>query len=279
MSETAVEEEPKWRYGLPGYFSGAELPQSGPIRDIAFGVGWPELDEIFRFYPSEFVVVTGRPGCGKSTFMFNCLVQLAKNHGIASFCHIPENERHIVEKLRRIWSDDDSFDHFLANQIFFQSAQPEHYGSEVRELTWVLDRACDAIQRDKVEIILLDPWNQIERAKPREMPLTDYIGDCLKYLTQFCRAMNAIVVMVAHPTKPTNGGGTLYDIEGSAHWYNRCDAGLYLTRDPDMPRCQVMVQKVREEPDAGRKGYCFFQVNSRTGVFTPEYGSTSLAGG
>jgi twinkle protein len=87
-----------------------------------------------------------------------------------------------------------------------------------KTLQWVLDRAVVAVERDGVDVLLIDPWNELERAKPRDMMMTDYIGQCLMYLKQFCRAMNVAVILVAHPTKAGVKQGktpTLADIEGS----------------------------------------------------------------
>jgi hypothetical protein len=60
-----------------GLYSLADLPQRGSVAKQAFGVGWPELDEIFRFYLGQFIVVTGIAGHGKSTFMLNAMMKLA----------------------------------------------------------------------------------------------------------------------------------------------------------------------------------------------------------
>jgi twinkle protein len=92
-----------------------------------------------------------------------------------------------------------------------------------------------AVERDGVDLLLIDPWNELERAKPKDMLLSDYIGQCLMYLKQFCRSMNVAVILVAHPTKAGVEQGktpTLADIEGSMNWYNKCDNGLIVVRDP-----------------------------------------------
>ena len=86
-----------------------------------------------------------------------------------------------------------------------------------------------------VEIVLIDPWNELDRARKRDELMTDYIGRCLMLIKDFCRTMNAIVVVVAHPTKGiVNTGGkvvSLADIEGSMNWYNKCDNGLIVVRE------------------------------------------------
>jgi twinkle protein len=108
-----------------GLYSLADLPQRGSVAKQAFGTGWPELDAIFRFYLGQFIVVTGIAGHGKSTFMLNAMMKLAIDRGAGSFLYAPENEAHMREKLRLIWTGNDKqFDHFCRGQCVIQSAIP-----------------------------------------------------------------------------------------------------------------------------------------------------------
>jgi hypothetical protein len=85
------------------------------------------------------------------------------------------------------------------------------------------------------EIVLIDPWNELDRARKRDEMMTDYIGRCLMLIKDFCRSVSAIVVVVAHPTKAIVNTGnkvvSLADIEGSMNWYNKCDNGLIVVRE------------------------------------------------
>jgi twinkle protein len=219
------------RHDQPGYFSLAELPQRGSVAKQAFGSGWWELDQIFKFYLGQFVVVTGIAGHGKSTFLLNVLVKIAREKGVRSFMYVPENEAYLRDKLLKIWGDEATFEHFAESQCFVQSAVPDAYDGRPKTLDWVLEKAVVAIERDKVEVVLIDPWNELERAKPRDMLMTDYIGECLMMLKQFCRTFNVVVIMVAHPTKAVNENGGrvagLADIEGSMNGSTNATTGLW----------------------------------------------------
>ena len=267
-----------YRHGLEGYFTLADAPQRGSVEQSAFGVGWYELDEILKFYLGQFIVLTGLAGHGKSTLLLNIIIRLAQRQGVRSFLYVPENEGYLRAKLRKMWiGDDASFDYFAENQCFVQSSLPLSYDTRPRTLDWVLEKACVAVDRDNVEIVVIDPWNELERSKPKDMLLTDYIAECLMMLKQFCRSRDVIAVIVAHPTKAVNenGGRTprLADIEGSMAWFNKCDNGLVLVRDKD--NCQLISAKVREL-GAGRIGECHFTVDPKTGIFTPLTGAVSL---
>lgn len=265
------------RHGQPGYHSLADLPQRDSVARIAMGVGWPELDEIWKIYPGQFTVATGVAGHGKSTLLLNVLARHARRNGLRSFLYVPENEAHILEKMRLLWGSNEGWDDFVNDQCFVQSATPEEYDSDAKTLQWVLDKARIAVERDGVNIVMIDPWNELERAKPRDMVLSDYIGQCLMFMKQFCRRHHIAVIVVAHPTKAGVEQGktpSLADIEGSMNWYNKCDNGLIVARDPVGSVTKVISAKVREI-GAGKRGTCFFHVEENTGLFTPMHGSAS----
>lgn len=265
------------RHGQPGYHSLAELPQRGSIIESTLGTGWPELDEIWKLYPGQFTICTGIAGHGKSTLLLNVVCNIARIHGVKSFLYVPENEGHILEKLRLIWGEKDGFDAFAAGQCFVQSAVPPAYDNEPKTLPWVLDKAATAVERDGVDLLLIDPWNELERAKPKDQLLSDYIGQCLMYLKQFCRALDVAVILVAHPTKAgveQNKVPGLADIEGSMNWYNKCDNGLIVCRPASGNTAKVISAKVREI-GAGRRGECHFFVDPETGLFTPQIGAVT----
>jgi twinkle protein len=261
----------------PGLYALADLPQRGSVAKQAFGAGWEELDALLKFYLGQFLVVTGIAGHGKSTLMLNILLKLALERSVGSFLYVPENEGHLREKLRKIWTGTQAqFEHFCRSQCTIQSAVPHQQFEPAHTIDWVLDRAAWAVANRNTEIVLIDPWNELDRARKRDELMTDYIGRCLMLIKDFCRTMNAIVVVVAHPTKAiaSNGGKvvSLADIEGSMNWFNKCDNGLIVVREPGTNACKVISAKVREI-GAGKLGTCSFNVDPATGKFTPHYGS------
>ncbi len=266
------------RHDMPGYYSLADLPQRGSVAKQAFGSGWWELDQILKFYLGQFIVVTGIAGHGKSTFLLNVLLKMALEKGVGSFMYVPENEAHLLEKLKLMWpGSDTAFQHFCASQCFVQSAVPHEMREPPHTLDWVLERAERAVANDRAEVVLIDPWNELDRAKPRDMLMTDYIGESLMLVKQFCRSMNAVVIIAAHPTKAINQNGGrisgLADIEGSMNWFNKCDNGLIVVRDLERNAAKVISAKVREL-GAGKIGTCHFTVDPETGIFTPQTGAS-----
>lgn len=267
------------RHEQRGYFSLENVPQRPSVSGDAISTGWRELDHIWRLYPGQFTIVTGIAGHGKSTFLMNVIAGMAQKNGTRSFLYVPENESHLRDKFSGIWGKKPGFDTFCEHQCFVQSAMPDDFDTQPQDLPWVLQKAIKAIESDNVDLLMIDPWNELEHAKPNAMLMTDYIRQCLMYLKQFARAYGVAVILVAHPTKAVteNGGRTplLSDIEGSMNWYNKCDNGLIVVRNFESKTSQVISAKVREI-GAGKIGQCHFYVDENTGVFTPQYGGVSL---
>jgi twinkle protein len=265
------------RHGQHGLYALADLPQRPSVAEKSIGTGWWELDQIWRIYDGQFTIVTGVAGHGKSTLLLNVVCNVAREYGTKSFLYVPENESRIREKMRGIWGSRPGFDEFSRDQCIVQSAIPSNIDQKPRTLDRILQLAEIAIERDGTDIVLIDPWNELERAKNRDELMTDYIGWCLMYLKNFSRMYDVSVMLVAHPTKAGVAEGktpSLSDIEGSMNWYNKCDNGLVIVRDDNLPTAKVISAKVREY-GAGKRGVCHFFVDEQTGQFTPQPGAVS----
>lgn len=264
----------------PGMFWLRDLPQQPPVRDRVKGVSaWGEFSRICKIYTEQLIVVTGVPGHGKSTFVFNWLCKMAREHGTVTWAYVPENEGDIHDKLRTIWQNERTWDRFWSQHFMIQSAVPDYNPNDFKDINWVLNRAAKAIhQYDwRSVVVLIDPWNELDRARQRDESVTDYIGRALIHVKDFCRGMKATVIIVAHPSKAVNDREVrepgLYDIEGSAKWFDKMDNGLVVWRDMETGTTKVTSKKTRYSPAAGQIGAAFFHVDPQTGIFTPQLGA------
>jgi twinkle protein len=221
------------------------------------------------------MVVTGIPSHGKSTWVVNLLSNLAALHGWRAAVFSPEMPTvpHLRDKLRRIRGGSRlEADGFLDEYFRFIDADPTGREDVDFDLDWIIDKATDAVLRDGIRVLVIDPWNEVEHARQRDESVTDYIGRGIRALKRFARLYDVAVIVVAHPTKDVGRDGkgrppTLYDIEGSAHWFNKCDHGIVVDRPNALVDEAVLrVAKVRFE-ESGEKGEIRLRFDRQTSRF------------
>jgi twinkle protein len=225
--------------------------------------GWNCLDKYYTVRQRELTVLTGIPGHGKSSWLDHLMHNLSLNHGWSFGIFSPENfpfERHIA-KLCEIYIGkpfDRGFHGAMSeNELgkacewcnkHFHFLMPEEDNDQ--SLKNILDLAKASIFKDGIHGLVIDPWNEIEHEYGRE-PETVYISKSLTKIRKFNRVNNIHTWLVAHPTKlakDRNGKypmPNLYDISGSAHFYNKPDNGVIIHRDFEEKITEVCIPKVR----------------------------------
>jgi twinkle protein len=258
-----------------------------PAEERVSGVttGFAALDDTsypgwIKIFPGELMVVTGIPSHGKSTWVLNLCVNVAKLHRWPTALFSPEMRTvpHLRDKLRRIIRADAEWsqiaDNFIRKYFTFIDNDPTGEVDDDLTLEWLLERAMDAVLRDGIRVLVIDPWNEIEHARRHGESTTEYIGRALREFKRFARQYEVAVIIIAHPTKDIAKDGrsrqpTLYDIEGSAHWFNKCDHGIVIYReDAAKDVTLVSVCKSRFE-EAGEQGGVRFRFDRETQTFMP----------
>jgi twinkle protein len=247
-------------YPVRGLYRLSDYPDRGKLP--VFSTGWSTLDRHLQLFAGEFMVVTGIPSHGKSTWVLNLLCNAAKLHGWRSALFSPEMPTvpHLRDKLRRITGNSGfAGDAFIDEYFRFIDSDPTGAEDQDFDLSWIIDKATDAVLRDGIRCLVIDPWNEIEHARNGNESMTDYIGRGIRSLKRFARLYDVAVIVIAHPTKDVGKDGksrapTLYDIEGSAHWFNKCDHGVVIDRPNSYADESVIrIAKVRFE-ETGEKG-------------------------
>ncbi|KQS84142.1 AAA family ATPase [Rhizobium sp. Leaf386] len=256
-------------YPVKGVYQLSDYPEVDEPK--AYSTGWPCLDDYLRLWLGELLVITGIPGHGKSTWTINLCANLARLYGwrtaVASF-EIPTVPA-LRFKLRlassgvpaKEWNRDivTDADAFIENSFIFIDADPVGDTDEDMTLEWLLERAADAVLRHGIRVLVIDPWNEVEHARPKHESETQYVNRSLRQIRRFALKHEVLAIVLAHPTKDVGKGGesrtpTLYDIEGSAAWYNKPDHGVVIdVPDPDLNETVVCVKKARFSW-SGRKG-------------------------
>lgn len=229
--------------------------------------GWREVDRLYTICPGQVTVVTGIPGSGKSNWVDALCVNLACFHGWRFAIFSPENMP-IPDHAARLCEK-------YTSQPFFEGPTArmtrqtledakawvhEHFWWTMpdSEDDWTLDKILDAAQalvfRKGINGLVIDPWNELEHLRPKEMTQTEYIGRELRRIRQFARRAQIHIWVVAHPAKLYRSKDTgqypvpsLYDVSDSANWRNKPDCGLVVWRDfkNDQEPVAIHVQKIR----------------------------------
>src|SRR5262249_37365498 len=139
------------------------------------------------------------------------------------YCNVEiENMTHDQKRVADAWIE----------QSFCFIDQDPREEQEDADIEWLIDKAGDAGVRFGVDWFLLDPWNQVEHKRKIGESEPEYQGRSIRALKGFARSYDCGVIVVAHPTKDVKlpdgeiRHPTLYDISGSAHWYNAADHGV-----------------------------------------------------
>jgi twinkle protein len=256
-------------YPVHGLYRLNEFPDLPEIR--THKTGWWTLDNHFKPFLGELAFVLGIPGMGKSVFIANLLVNLSEAYGWRAAIFTPEEPvvPHFRAKLRRIYLRRDplALDHeaiaeadaWLNDRFVFIAADPLGQTDQEVYLDWLLDRANDAVIRDGVQILVIDPWNEIEHARQPRENQTEYISRAIRAINRFRHQHQVMVIVAIHPTKEVGKDGksrwpTPYDADGSAAWFNKADHFLIVHRQDDaLEQSSIRVAKVKFE-GTGRKG-------------------------
>lgn len=244
-------------------------------------IGHENFDRLCSFETKRLLVVTGIPGSGKSEFIDEIAERLNMRYGWRFAYFSPENaplayhaskliEKFTGKKFRHDtlpMGEYKQVKQHLEKDFFFISPRDDF------RLDTILERAKFLVRKRGIKALVIDPYNRLESEQGNQSE-TQYISSVLDRLTKFAQQNDVLVILMAHPTKqPRNKDGvidapTLYDISGSAHFYNKCDFGIVVHRDRIQEKVEIRVQKVKFR-HLGEVGKCYFKYNLTNGRYTP----------
>ena len=252
------------------YFNGLEGGET---------IGVKEFDKLITWQAGRVYTVTGIPGHGKSEFVDYILTRLNVLRGWKPGYFSPENwpiELHaskIIEKItgkkfKSEFLNKNEFDDvvsYMADNFYFILPEDDF------TVDTILSRASGLVARKGINVLVIDPYNRLEHKIPSGMSETHYISSFYDKLGNFAKRKNVMVILVAHPTKMKRSEGkyevpNLYDISGSANFFNKTDFGLTVYRDMIEEEIKVHVQKVKFK-HLGEQGCCTWKYNINNGRF------------
>jgi twinkle protein len=245
--------------------------------------GWRSVDALYTIKPGQLTIVTGTPGSGKSEWVDSLMINLAKRDGWAFGVYSPENypirlhRSTLAEKYTGKPFYDGPTPRMTEEDVVDFSAWCEdkiiHINPDGPSLDDILTRARSLVIRFGIRGLVIDPWNEVEHTRPRDLTETEYIGQALSKVRQFARDQDIHVWIVAHPRIMRREAGTVpvptpYDINGSANWFNKSDNCITVWRDKenDTEPVQIHVQKIRFR-EIGRLGMAILRYDRVTGRY------------
>ena len=280
---------------LEGIYTAADVKEEllalfekGLQKGATLGMG--ELDDMLSLEVGRLMIVTGIPGDGKSEFLDEMAVHLSLNYDWRCAWFSPENfpvtlhHPKLIEKLigKRFLkglitpTEFEAAVNYLSHN-FFDILPEEGYRVDT-----ILEKAEALVRRKGIRVFILDPYNCLEHQIPTGQSETQYISEFLEKLRSFARRRQVLVVLAAHPTKMKRDPltkqfpvPTMYDISGSAAFFNKADFGIAIERDRTKEVTRVHVQKVKFR-HLGYPGVASFKYNTHNGRFVSiEEGKTS----
>lgn len=278
-------------FPVRGLYRLSDFPDQGPIRTYSTGI--PAFDPIdvmnpkrsrnphFQLYKPSFMVVSGLPGGGKSTLATQIAFNMARWHGwrvaIASFempvkpiiqgllrghyIRRPRPDKPYQNRPERDWTraEKDEADAFIEHQFSFISLMPDDDESEA-DVDWVIDRAHDAVLRFGIDMLIIDPWNEVEHKRRAGESIADYTNRAIRVLKRFTYSRNVCTMVVAHPTKAAHYAAkqgdpiSLHDISDGSAWANKAEIGLIVSRlGVETSQSEIGIRKIKF-PGTGRIG-------------------------
>lgn len=248
-----------------------------------YGFGYPVFDTLYRAQPGLVTVVTGHSSHGKSSLIDQLLIRLVDRHGWHVGIFSPEQmplERHLAQMLEQHtglpFREGPSLS--LRDQDIVKATEWAHkhftfLAPDEPSLNAILELAKVVIFRTGAKGIVIDPWNEIEHSRPREMTETEYVSVVMRQIRQFATKHDVHIWLIAHPTKmPATASGEeqiprLQSVAGSINFRNKADFGLSVYRDLQRMTNEVdiLITKTRwpQFAQLGRVRFEFQPVNKR----------------
>lgn len=241
------------------------------------------LDDIVTWELGRLAVITGIPGHGKSEFVDYILTRLNIAHGWKVGYFSPENYpiKYHYSKIASKLSGKKFQQGFIEateyEELFGYIENNFHfiYPEDDMSFDTIISKARHLVRKNGIKILVIDPYNKIEHLRDRNESETEYISRFLDKLIVFAKQLNVLIMLVAHPRKmdkQANGlyaKPSLYDINGSANFYNKSDYGISIYRYFDTNISEVDVIKVKFK-HLGSGGMAKFKYNYNNGRYEAE---------
>lgn len=264
------------------------LYQNGMQKGVS--IGHENFDRLCTFETKRLCIVTGIPGSGKSEFIDEIAERLNIRYGWRWAFFSPENaplSYHASKLIEKFVGKKFGHATMPLNEYAYAKQHLENDFSFISptdnfKLDNILAKARSLVRRRGIKALVIDPYNRLESEMGTRSE-TLYVSEVLDKLSNFAQLNDVLVVLMAHPTKLQKDKQTgqiavptLYDIAGSANFYNKADFGFVVHRDRAEDYTIVNIAKVKFR-HLGEPGRALFKYNLNNGRYVPfEVGQTEV---
>lgn len=259
----------------------SDVPCGGD--EIAYETGIASLDQRgVRLGRPAFMPVIGPYGSGKSVLLRQLAVSLWRKHRWRTLLTAfeekirPRYERdlrkHMIGRAPEFWTEE------LVARADIEIEQAFRFLRRKRNATLDLGRLLDriefAVKVHGVDVVMIDPVNEIDHTVPRGQSKTDYMGDFIRALKALADDYNLLMIVAAHP--PKDGVEkrlakgkllTLNDGADTSHYGNKADFGWCAWRPGFDGPTYLHVDKVKNHEIFGTPNLFELRMDTRTGGF------------
>lgn len=239
-----------------------------------------EIDKYVTWETGRIAIITGVPGSGKSEFVDFLVSKLNLLYGWKAAYFTPENyplkyhyakifEKFVGNKFKKDTVTEIDYD------IAYEHIKDNFFwilNEEDLTIDSILNNGKFLIKTKGIKILVIDPYNKIDHQYDKNITETQYISKFLDKLITFGKLNDILIFLVAHPRKMERQViPSLYDISGSANFYNKTDYGLtvhrkYNERNLMTNEIEIHFQKIKFK-HLGEQGVAELKYNYNNGRF------------
>ena len=120
--------------------------------------------------------------------------------------------------------------------------------------------------------MVIDPYNKVKLKSSDDTNINKYTNDYLLTIDEFARKHDILIILVAHPTKPSKGDvnyePTFYDIKGGGEFYDMSPHGILVKRDYEYDLVKIKILKVKFSHLGQNDASFYMKWNKRNGRYS-----------
>jgi twinkle protein len=259
----------------------ADIPAPPPQQ--TFVSGFDKLDQHgFRFVRPALMAMIGPYGSGKSVLARQLACNLWRLHRWRVLITALEERvrpryqrdlpRHIIDHSVSLWTDADVANADAQIQQGFRFLRRKR--NTLLDGNRLMDRIEFAVRVYGVDVVIIDPINEIDHQVPKGESKTDYLGRFIMGLKQLADDYDLLMIVCAHPPKDgvekrTQKGRllTLNDAADTAHYGNKADIGWCVWSPLMVGPTYLHVDKVKDTEVMGDPTLARLHYDSGMGRF------------